>query len=149
MAVHRRPSAQDARLRCPWSRGPALPTSAQRAVQRPEIGKYRVDLLPEHAVQPHQLVKQCTPRRIAVPVRAVTRDDTGPVPAHDVRAEHHQIAWLLLSWVSPSCLGAKADDGFSHDPRGRVEGGDGIVEGRDLADVCPHSSVSQSLGDLS
>src|SRR5437773_11690535 len=32
---------------------------------------------------------------------------------------------------------------------GRVEGGDGIVEGRDVADVRPQSSVPHPLDDLS
>src|SRR6516162_4105722 len=31
---------------------------------------------------------------------------------------------------------------------GRVEGGDGIVEGRDVADVRPQSSVPDALDDL-
>jgi len=31
-----------------------------------------------------------------------------------------------------------ADDRLSLDPFGRVEGGDGIVEGSHVADVCPH-----------
>jgi hypothetical protein len=35
-----------------------------------------------------------------------------------------------------------ADDRLSLDPLGRVEGGDGVIEGRDVADVRPHSSVT-------
>src|SRR3954452_15871694 len=42
----------------------------------------------------------------------------------------------------------KADDRLSLDPLGWVEGGDGVVEGRDLADDCPQSSVPHSLDDL-
>ena len=41
-----------------------------------------------------------------------------------------------------------ADDRLSFDPLGRVEGCDGIVEGRDVADVRPQSSVPHSLDDL-
>src|SRR3954449_1795063 len=41
-----------------------------------------------------------------------------------------------------------ADDGLSLDPLGWVEGGDGVVEGRGVADDCPQSSVSHSLDDL-
>src|SRR5438552_17709198 len=35
-----------------------------------------------------------------------------------------------------------ADDRLSLDPLGRVEGGDGVIEGHDVADVRPHSSVT-------
>ena len=35
-----------------------------------------------------------------------------------------------------------ADDRLSLDPLGRVEGGNRIVEGSHVADVCPHSSVT-------
>src|SRR5215472_4328444 len=41
-----------------------------------------------------------------------------------------------------------ADDRLPADPLGRVEGGDGIVEGRDVADVRPQSSVTHPLDDL-
>src|SRR6201997_5375952 len=41
-----------------------------------------------------------------------------------------------------------ADDRLSADPLGRIESGDGIVEGRDLADVRPQSSVTHPLDDL-
>src|SRR5438094_986691 len=41
-----------------------------------------------------------------------------------------------------------ADDRLSLDPLGRVEGGDGIVEGSHLADVCPQPSIPGSLDDL-
>jgi hypothetical protein len=39
-------------------------------------------------------------------------------------------------------------DPLGIDPLGRVEGGDGIVEGRDVADVRPQSSVTHPLDDL-
>src|SRR5206468_12395161 len=41
-----------------------------------------------------------------------------------------------------------ADDRLPLDPLGRVEGGDGVVEGRDVADVGPQSSVPHPLDDL-
>ena len=41
-----------------------------------------------------------------------------------------------------------ADDRLSLDPFGRVEGGDGIVEGSYLADVCPQPTMPDPLGDL-
>src|SRR5258706_8334084 len=42
-----------------------------------------------------------------------------------------------------------ADDGLPRAPLGRVEGGDGIVESRDGADIRPQSSVPHPLDDLS
>src|SRR5689334_15662341 len=41
-----------------------------------------------------------------------------------------------------------ADDLLPRASPGRVEGGDGIVEGRDVADVRPQSSVAYPLDDL-
>ena len=41
-----------------------------------------------------------------------------------------------------------ADDRLSLDPFGRVEGGDGIVEGSHVADVCPQPTIPGSLDDL-
>src|SRR5690349_22866029 len=41
-----------------------------------------------------------------------------------------------------------ADDRLSLDPLGRVEGGDGIVEGSHVADVCPQPTIPGSLDDL-
>src|SRR5215469_3009718 len=41
-----------------------------------------------------------------------------------------------------------ADDRLSLDPLGRVEGGDGIVEGSHLADVCPQPTIPDPLDDL-
>src|SRR5436305_3870314 len=48
---------------------------------------------------------------------------------------------LRLLWTN-------ADDRLPADPLGRVEGGDGVVEGRDVADVRPQSSVPHPLDDL-
>src|SRR6516164_9351996 len=41
-----------------------------------------------------------------------------------------------------------ADDRLPRAALGRVDGGDGIVEGRDAADVRPQSSVTHPLDDL-
>ena len=41
-----------------------------------------------------------------------------------------------------------SDDRLPADPLGRIESGDGIDEGRDVADVCTQSSVPHSLDDL-
>src|SRR4051794_18590930 len=45
-------------------------------------------------------------------------------------------------------LRTNADDRLSCDPVGRLEGRDGIVEGRDVADVRPQSSVPHPLDNL-
>src|SRR3954465_15014064 len=45
-------------------------------------------------------------------------------------------------------LWTNADDRLPVASLGRVEGGDGIVEGRDVADVGPQSSVAHPLNDL-
>src|SRR3954465_15525540 len=45
-------------------------------------------------------------------------------------------------------LWTNADDRLPVASLGRVEGGDGIVEGRDVADVRPQSSVPHPLDDL-
>src|SRR5215211_4344642 len=45
-------------------------------------------------------------------------------------------------------LWTNADDRLSVASLGRVEGGDSIVEGRDVADVGPQSSVPHPLDDL-
>src|SRR5204863_9461700 len=45
-------------------------------------------------------------------------------------------------------LWTNADDRLPGASLGRVEGGDGIVEGRDVADVGPQSSVPHPLDDL-
>src|SRR5499427_5044385 len=40
------------------------------------------------------------------------------------------------------------DDRLSLDPLGPVEGGDSIVEGRDVADVCPQPTIPDPLDEL-
>ena len=54
---------------------------------------------------------------------------------------------LVLACV-PESSRTNADDRLPVDPLGRVESGDGIVEGRDGADVRPQSSVPHPLDDL-
>ena len=48
----------------------------------------------------------------------------------------------------PESSPANADDRLPLAPLGRVEGGDGIVEGREVADVRPQPSVPHPLHDL-
>src|SRR5262249_14675127 len=53
------------------------------------------------------------------------------------------------SRVHSSCASSSdADDRLALDSLGRVECGDGIVEGRDVADVRPQSSVPYPLDEL-
>ena len=54
---------------------------------------------------------------------------------------------MVASAVSES-LWTNADDRLPVASFGRVEGGDGIVEGRDVADVRSQSSLPDSLDDL-
>src|SRR5262252_2609497 len=69
--------------------------------------------------------------------RAVAKqDDEAPVPFVTGAAAVSESLWT------------NADDRLPADPLGRVEGGDGIVEGRDVADVRPQSSVPHPLDDL-
>src|SRR6516164_6450930 len=46
------------------------------------------------------------------------------------------------------CSRTNADDRLPADPLGRIQSGDGVVEGRDVADVRPQSSVPHPLDDL-
>src|SRR5439155_26657889 len=48
----------------------------------------------------------------------------------------------------PESSPANADDRLPRDPLGRVEGGDSVVEARDVADIGPQSSVPHPLDDL-
>src|SRR6201984_2110695 len=41
-----------------------------------------------------------------------------------------------------------ANDGLSLDPLGPIEGGDGIVEGSHVADVCPQPTIPEPLDEL-
>src|SRR6476660_5972606 len=50
--------------------------------------------------------------------------------------------------VDQGRLWTDADDRLPVESLGRVEGGDSIVEGRDVADVGPQSSVPHPLDDL-
>lgn len=45
-------------------------------------------------------------------------------------------------------LGTNADDRLSLDPLGRIEGGNGVVEAGDLADIGPQPSLPHPLDDL-
>src|SRR6187399_2976268 len=65
---------------------------------------------------------------------------------------HSRQAWTAPAgsvhrW--PACRSrTNADDRLPLDPLNRVEGGDGIVDGRDVADVCSQPSVPHPLDDL-
>lgn len=48
----------------------------------------------------------------------------------------------------PVSLWANADDRLPLDPLGRIEGSNGIVEGSDVADVRPQTSLPDPLDDL-
>src|SRR6201993_1264260 len=55
----------------------------------------------------------------------------------------------IMSIARPSeSSPTNADDRLPRAPLGRVEGGDSLVEGRDVADVRPQSSVPHPLDDL-
>src|SRR6476659_11137104 len=57
----------------------------------------------------------------------------------------------IVSSLMCLCGGSRpnADDRLPADPLGRIEGRDGIVEGRDVADVRPQPSVPHPLDDFS
>src|SRR3977135_122753 len=51
-------------------------------------------------------------------------------------------------WAIAEYSRMNADDRLSLNPLGRVEGGDGIVEGSHLADVCPQPTIPDPLDEL-
>src|ERR1051326_1213906 len=53
-----------------------------------------------------------------------------------------------LAPALPGPLLTNTDDRLPPASLGRIQGGDGIVEGRDVADVCPQPSVPHPLDDL-
>src|SRR3954451_9003680 len=76
---------------------------------------------------------------------------TSVIPAVPAASSVATIAFMGIVSSPISLFGgsrANADDRLPADPFGRVEGGNGIVEGRDLADVGPQSSVPHPLDDL-
>src|SRR6516165_2627 len=64
----------------------------------------------------------------------------------NVKAMHASL-WLRASMDACGSR-TNADDRLPRASLGRVQGGDGIVEGRDVADVRPQSSVPHPLDDL-
>src|SRR5947207_2654327 len=48
----------------------------------------------------------------------------------------------------PESSRMNADDRLSLDPFGRVEGGDGMIEGSHVADICPQPTNTDSLDEL-
>src|SRR6202012_1890710 len=55
---------------------------------------------------------------------------------------------LVVAGMGACRSRTNADDRLPVDPPGRIEGGDGVVEGRDGADVRPQPSVTHPLDDL-
>src|SRR6266550_1031558 len=70
--------------------------------------------------------------------------DRGEPGARDQRLERRGLDASMGACRSRT----NADDRLPRASLGRVEGGDGIVEGRDVADVRPQSSVPHPLDDL-
>src|SRR3954470_8486714 len=76
---------------------------------------------------------------------------TSVIPAVPAASSVATIAFMGIISSPISLFGgspANADDRLPADPLGRVEGGNGIVEGRDVADVGPQTSVPHPLDDL-
>src|SRR5215472_1881329 len=65
---------------------------------------------------------------------------------HHPRSYGQYTAWALGRPRGSSRM--NADDRLSLNPLGRVEGGDGIVEGSHVADVCPQPTIPDPLDDL-
>src|SRR3954465_15802765 len=76
---------------------------------------------------------------------------TSVIPAIPAASSFTTIAFMQVV-SSLVCLfgGSRtnANDRLPADPLGRVEGCNGIVEGRDVADIRPQSSVAHPLDDL-
>src|SRR6478609_10188139 len=80
-----------------------------------------------------------------------TGRSTSVIPAVPAASSVTTIAFMEIV-SSLLCLfgGSRtnADDRLPADPLSRVEGGDGVVEGRHVADVRPQSSVAHPPDDL-
>jgi hypothetical protein len=65
------------------------------------------------------------------------------IQAPDSRLRRPSCFWLAqrCSAAIPESSRTNADDRLSLDPLGRVEDGDGIVEGSHVADVCPQPTI--------
>src|SRR5947207_789352 len=80
-------------------------------------------------------------------------DGRGPRLPDCFRTPPPRSAMALPASPAPSpsvseSLWTNADDRLPVESLGRVEGGDSVVEGRDVADIGPQSSVSHPLDDL-
>jgi hypothetical protein len=76
---------------------------------------------------------------------------TSVIPAVPAASSVTTIAFIgIVSSLICLCGGSRtnADDRLPADPLGRVEGCNGIVEGRDVAAVSPQPSVPHPLDDL-
>src|SRR5262249_41085833 len=116
-------------------------------------------------------------RRIPVLVVLGQREAAGPQCRPEGDRDHGAHQWACLSrrwlncpgWLPPgkarrpiaiafqaliaaiavsASLWTNADDRLALDPLFRVEGGNGLVEGRDVADVRPHSTVTRPPDNL-
>ena len=62
---------------------------------------------------------------------------------------HHSRSYgKYTAWALGNPLRTNADDRFSLDPLGPIEGGNGIVEGGHVADVCPQPTIPEPLDEL-
>src|SRR5260370_3215803 len=87
------------------------------------------------------------------PVRHLMTGAMGSFPGCPRGSDRTQPADLDSAGRPRASIGAcrsrtNADDRLPVDPLGLVEGGDGVIEGRDVADVRPQSSVPHPLDDL-
>ncbi|MBQ0906106.1 hypothetical protein KBX63_29710 [Micromonospora sp. U21] len=85
--------------------------------------------------------------RIEGQLRPPMMSTSGDGAGHPARLVRQQERRCVRDAV-PESLRTNADDRLSLDPLGRVEGGDGVVEGRDVADVCPQLSAISTSGRL-
>ena len=86
-------------------------------------------------------------RRSAREEHGMHLDDFHQKSRIEIVAPDDLINFTFVGYAIPSSR-TNADDRLSRDPLGRVEGGDRIVEGRDVADVCPQPSVTYAPDDL-
>src|SRR5262245_14616345 len=70
-----------------------------------------------------------------------------PLPARDL-AVFCKATFLPRASIGACRSRTSANNGLPADPPGRVEGGDGVVEGRDGADVRPQPPIPHPLDDL-
>ena len=82
------------------------------------------------------------------PVRRANSDTSLAVKRAITAIPLVMVAVSRLQFLGTCRSRTNADDRLPRAALGRVEGGDGLVEGRDVADVRPQSSVTHPLDDL-